>query len=70
MSTRNPFAAQLTQARHDLNLSQRNVAELADVSQATVVNVEHDRRNVSLSVVQRIAAVYGLELHLAPREDT
>ena len=47
--------------RHERGLSQRSVAEAAEIAQATYCNIEKGKRGTSVKVAKRIAAVLGFE---------
>lgn len=58
-------------ARARTGLSQREVADLADVAQSTIARIESGARQPSLPVLARILAAIDLELKitLAPYDD-
>lgn len=58
-------------ARARTGLSQREVAQLADVAQSTIARIESSARQPSLPVLARILAALDLELRitLAPYDD-
>ena len=47
--------------RNERGLSQRSVAEAAEIAQATSRNIEKGKRGISVKVAKRIAAVLGFE---------
>ncbi|WP_404824986.1 helix-turn-helix transcriptional regulator [Mycolicibacterium gadium] len=58
-------------ARAQTGLSQREVAQLADVAQSTIARIESGARQPSLPVLARILAAMDLELRItfAPYDD-
>jgi DNA-binding XRE family transcriptional regulator len=62
------FGDRVRQRRGEAGLSQRQVAEAADLSRASVVNVETGRQGVSLGTLYRLARALGCEpAELLPR---
>ena len=47
--------------RNERGLSQRSVAEAAEIAQATYCNIEKGKKGISVKVAKRIAAVLGFE---------
>ncbi|GAA0338067.1 helix-turn-helix domain-containing protein [Actinoallomurus spadix] len=66
------IGALIRQARMMRRLSLRELAELCDVSVATLSAIERGSRNVSLPLADRILGAMELELHLEtqPRWET
>jgi transcriptional regulator with XRE-family HTH domain len=60
---RGPFAAVVTARRHELELTQSDLADLAGVARGPVVSLEAGR-TVSLDVLLAILEVLGLHLEL------
>ena len=58
---------EIRQRRRELGLSQRELAELADVSERFVRALEHDKPSVQLDHVRAVLEVLGLELRLHVR---
>lgn len=54
----------IQQRRNELALSQEDVAEMTGVTTKTIYLLENGKGNPSLSTLQKIAAVLGLELRL------
>ena len=54
--------------RKKLHISQKDLAEMADVSIATVKQIEAGRGNPSLSTVESIMEVLGMELRYEVRQ--
>lgn len=54
----------LRDKRKKLKLSQRDVAALADVTQATVANLEQASYNPSYKTITQVADALGLEIKL------
>lgn len=59
------------QARTEAHLTQRQLAEAAQVPQSTVADIERGRRQPSIPLLQRILRAAGMELRfvLAPVDD-
>ena len=49
--------------RKELEISQLDLAEMAEVSLATVKDIERGKGNPSLNTVKRILMVLGMEIH-------
>jgi transcriptional regulator with XRE-family HTH domain len=57
-----PIAAKLRVLREELGLTQKEAAELANVSQVTLVRLESGRRPPYMPTVTKIARAYGVPL--------
>lgn len=64
-------AALVWQARTEARLTQRQLAEAAQVPQSTIADIERGRRQPSIPLLQRIVRAAGMELRfvLAPGDD-
>ena len=51
-------------SRMSLGISQSDLAEISEVSLATVKDIERGKGNPSLSTIEKIAETLGLELKL------
>lgn len=54
--------------RKELEISQLDLAEMAEVSLATVKDIERGKGNPSLNTVKRILMVLGMEIHYEIRQ--
>jgi predicted transcriptional regulator len=54
--------------REALQLSQQDLAEMATVSLATIKDIERGKGNPSLSTVQKILEVLGMEIEYKVRQ--
>lgn len=54
--------------RKELKISQLDLAEMAEVSLATVKDIERGKGNPSLNTVKRILMVLGMEIHYEIRK--
>lgn len=54
--------------RKELEISQLDLAEMAEVSFATVKDIERGKGNPSLNTVKRILMVLGMEIHYEIRK--
>ena len=54
--------------RKELEISQLDLAEMAEVSLATVNDIERGKGNPSLNTVKRILMVLGMEIHYEIRK--
>ena len=52
----------IKERRSQLKISQSDLAEMANVSLATVKNIERGKGNPSLQTVEKILAVLGMEM--------
>ncbi|MBQ7711980.1 MAG: helix-turn-helix transcriptional regulator [Bacteroidales bacterium] len=52
----------LKERRSQLNISQSDLAEMADVSLATVKDIERGKGNPSIQTVEKLLAVLGMEI--------
>jgi transcriptional regulator with XRE-family HTH domain len=57
-----PIAAKLRVLREELGLTRKEAAELANVSQVTLIRLESDRRPPYMPTVTKIARAYGVPL--------
>lgn len=57
--TRDNLAKNMIAARGALSMSQRQLSELADVSQTYISQAEQSKRNLSLDIVSKIAFFLG-----------
>lgn len=54
--------------RKELEISQLDLAEMAEVSLATMKDIERGKGNPSLNTVKRILMVLGMEIHYEIRK--
>lgn len=54
----------ISDRRHQLNITQQDLAEMAEVSIATIKDIERGKGNPSLNTLEKICTVLGLEIHL------
>lgn len=54
----------IKQSRTNLGISQTDLAEISEVSLATIKDIERGKGNPSLSTIEKIADTLGLELRL------
>lgn len=54
--------------RKTLNISQQDLAEMAEISLATVKDIERGKGNPSLATVKKILEVLGMEIHYKVRQ--
>ena len=54
--------------RKMLNISQKNLAEMAEISLATVKDIERGKGNPSLATAKKILEVLGMEIHYRVRQ--
>ena len=54
--------------REKLSLSQRDLAEMAGVSLATIKDIERGKGNPSLTTIQKILEILGLEIDYRIRQ--
>ena len=57
------FSEVMKKRRKELEISQLDLAEMAEVSLATVKDIERGKGNPSLNTVKRILMVLGMEIH-------
>ena len=57
-----PFGADAKAARKQLRLSRQKVAEMADISQVYLVNIENDHVIPSLPVIIQLVHILGLPI--------
>lgn len=60
----------LKSRRSILQISQRDLAEIADVSLATIKDIERGKGNPSLKTIEKICEVLGLEISLNVKNTT
>lgn len=60
----------LKSRRSILQISQRELAEIADVSLATIKDIERGKGNPSLKTIEKICEVLGLEISLNVKNTT
>lgn len=58
----------MTSRRKTLGISQQDLAEIAEVSLATVKDIERRHGNPSLRTVQKILEVLGMEINYQVRK--
>lgn len=58
----------LKERRSQLNLSQSDLAEMADVSLATVKDIERGKGNPSIRTVEKLLTVLGMEIKYQLRQ--
>ena len=58
----------LKERRSQLKISQSDLAEMANVSLATVKDIERGKGNPSLQTVEKILAVLGMEMTYRVRQ--
>ena len=61
------LADALKQRRKLAGITQRDLAELADVAVHTVSDLESGKGNPTLDVLSKLSGVLGLEIYLRPR---
>jgi len=54
--------------RKMLNISQKDLTEMAEISLATVKDIERGKGNLSLATVKKILEVLGMEIHYRVRQ--
>ena len=54
----------ISERRKQLSITQRDLAEIAELGIATVKDIERGKGNPSLSTLEKICTVLGLEIHL------
>jgi transcriptional regulator with XRE-family HTH domain len=57
-----PIAVKLRVLREDLGLTRKEAAELANVSQVTLIRLESGKRDPYMPTVTKIARAYGVPL--------
>ena len=62
------LAQTMKSRRKTLGISQQDLAEIADVSLATVKDIEREHGNPSLRTVQKILDVLGMEINYQVRK--
>lgn len=58
----------MRERREQLRLTQRDLAELAEVSERSVHEIEHDKATIRLHVVNKVLRAVGLELVVEVRD--
>lgn len=58
----------LKERRSQLNISQSDLAEMADVSLATVKDIERGKGNPSIRTVEKLLTVLGMEIKYQLRQ--
>lgn len=69
MSLTHVFAVNLRRIRQSKGLTQASLAKHADLHVTYINAVENERRNISLSNVERIASALGIEAFLLLQEN-
>jgi transcriptional regulator with XRE-family HTH domain len=64
-----PIAVKLRALREERGLTQKEAAELADVSHRTLIRLESGERPPSLPTVTKIARAYGVPFEELVEED-
>jgi transcriptional regulator with XRE-family HTH domain len=54
----------ISERRKQLSITQHDLAEIAELGIATVKDIERGKGNPSLSTLEKICTVLGLEIHL------
>lgn len=54
----------IVERRHQLGITQQDLAEMAEVGIATVKDIERGKGNPSLRTLEKICTVLGLEVQL------
>jgi transcriptional regulator with XRE-family HTH domain len=58
------WGSEIKRMRQEQNLSQRQLARLAEVDRASLMRFEHGRSPGTLALVEKLAAVLGYELDM------
>lgn len=66
---RKALLARLVARRKDLKLTQKDLADLTDVSQAYISQIERDRTSLSASFLLQLVEALQLELDLRPKNE-
>jgi transcriptional regulator with XRE-family HTH domain len=64
-----PIAVKLRVLREDLGLTRKEAAELANVSQVTLIRLESGKRDPYMPTVTKIARAYGVPLEELVEEE-
>lgn len=59
----------IKQRRSHLNITQNDLAEFADVGISTIKDLERGKSNPSVSTLQKILEVLGLEMKIEVKSD-
>lgn len=59
----------IKQRRSRLNITQNDLAEFADVGVSTIKDLERGKGNPSVSTLQKILEVLGLEMRIEVKSD-
>ena len=57
----------MKQRRKYLKLSQRDLAEMAEISLSTIKDIERGKGNPSLETVNKIIKILGMKIEYVPR---
>jgi transcriptional regulator with XRE-family HTH domain len=63
-----PIIAILKDRRKDLKLTQRYLAEMADVSVNTIFKIERGEANPTIDILEKIIDVLGMEIQLVVKD--
>ena len=69
-NTPDQLARLLRSRRHELGMTQRDLAERAGLYQKTVSALENDPESRSVATLYRLLRALGLELALAPKPES
>lgn len=62
------LGTRVRERREELRLTQRDLAELAEVSERSVREIEHDKATIRLDVMNKVLRAVGLELVVEVRD--
>lgn len=68
LSARKIFAENLRKARKEKNLSQEDLAELAELHRTYIGSVERGERNISIDNMERLARALGVTIQFLLEE--
>jgi len=54
----------LAERRHQLDITQQDLAEMAEVSIATIKDIERGKGNPSVKTLEKLCTILGLEMRL------
>jgi transcriptional regulator with XRE-family HTH domain len=54
----------ISDRRRQLDITQQDLAEMAEVGIATIKDIERGKGNPSIKILEKICTVLGLEIHL------